>query len=377
MEIKDMKMTDVETRMAEISAELDGENITEERMAALENEVAALKERRTFLNGLEERKKTMKEMTGESGKVVRTFKKDEAEERKYDSESAEYRNAFFKNLMGEELTKEERAAFVHTTSNTPAVLPKTTLDNIWNLVKEQHSIMGDIKKYVTGTVIEVLKHTGITQGDAATVGENEANSDEQNEFVKVTLSGKDFSKSVDVSYAMEKMGIDTLEQYLVQEISDRLGAAMATDVVAQIEKDMKPENKIEVTEKLTFAHIAKLFGKLKRVSNVVVYLTRATLYNHLVGMLDANNRPIFQASAQAGVEGIILGAAIKIEDAVADNKILVGDAKKVVYNMVQDIMIEADKDIKKHVKTYSGYARGEGALGDPGAFAEMTITAGE
>ncbi len=377
MEIKDMNMENVETRMAEISAELDGENITEERMAELENEVAALKERRTFLNGLEERKKTMKEMAGESGKVVRTFKKDDAEERKYDSESAEYRNAFLKNLMGEELTKEERAAFVHTTANTPNVLPKTMLNNIWNLVSEQHSIMGDITKYVTGTVLEVVKHTGITQGDAATVGENEANSDEQNEFVKVTLSGKDFSKSVDVSYAMEKMSIDALEQYLVKEISDRLGAAMAADVVSQIEKDMDADNKVEVTEELTFAHIAKLFGKLKRVSNVVVYLTRATLYNHLVGMLDANNRPIFQPSAQAGVEGIILGAAIKIEDAVADGKILVGDGKKVVYNMVQDIMIESDKDIKKHVTTYSGYARGEGALVDPKAFAEMTISAGE
>lgn len=377
MEIKDMNMENVETRMAEISTELDGENITEKRMAELENEVAELKARRTFLNGLEERKKTMKEMTGESGKVVRTFKKDDAEERKYDSESAEYRNAFLKNLMGEELTKEERAAFVHTTANTPNVLPKTMLNNIWNLVSEQHSIMGDITKYVTGTVLEVVKHTGITQGDAATVGENEANSDEQNEFVKVTLSGKDFSKSVDVSYAMEKMSIDALEQYLVKEISDRLGAAMAADVVSQIEKDMDPENKVEVTEELTFAHIAKLFGKLKRVSNVVVYLTRATLYNHLVGMLDANNRPIFQPSAQAGVEGIILGAAIKIEDAVADGKILVGDGKKVVYNMVQDIMIESDKDIKKHVTTYSGYARGEGTLADPKAFAEMTITAGE
>lgn len=376
MEIKDMRIVDVETRMAEISAELDGENITEERMAELEGEVAALKERRTFLNGLEERKKTMKEMTGESGKVVRTFKQEE-EKRKYDSSSAEYRSAFLKNLLGEELTKEERAAFVHTTENTPAVLPKTMLNNIWSLVSEQHSIVGDVTKYTTGTVLDVLKHTGIRQGDAKNVAENTANDDEQNDFVTVTLSGKDFSKSVDVSYAMQKMSIDALEQYLVKEISDRLGAAMAADVVAQIEKDMDAGNKVEVSEELTFAHIAKLFGKLKRVSNVVVYLTRATLYNHLVGMLDANNRPIFQPSAQAGAEGYILGAAIKIEDAVADNKILVGDAKKVVYNMVQDIMIESDKDIKKHVTTYSGYARGEGVLVDPEAFAEMTISAGE
>lgn len=44
------------------------------------------------------------------------------------------------------------------------------------------------------------------------------------------------------------------------------------------------------------------------------------------------------------------------------------------YNMVQDILIESDKDIKKHVTTYSGYARGSGALIDPDAFAQLTVT---
>ena len=53
---------------------------------------------------------------------------------------------------------------------------------------------------------------------------------------------------------------------------------------------------------------------------------------------------------------------------------LIGDPKKVVYNMVQDIMIESDRDIKKHVTTYSGYARGQGALIDGAAFAQLTVT---
>lgn len=377
MEIKEMRKEEIEVRMAEISKELDGESISEERLSELESEVRALKEQKEVLLGIEERRKTMKEMTKDGGTVVRAFKDDDAEERKYDSMSDEYRRAFLKSLTGEELTREERAAFVHTTQSTPNVMPKTMLNSIWSLVEEQHSIMGDITKYTTGTVIEVVKHTEVKAGDAKAVAENAANDDEENTFVKVTLSGKDFSKSVDISYAMERMSIDALEQYLVKEISDRMGAVMAKDVVSQIEADMEGANKLETASALTFADVAKLFGKLKRVSNVKVYLTRSTLYNHLVGMLDTNGRPIFQPSAQAGVEGVILGAEIKIEDSVSDGKILVGDAKKVVYNMVQDIMIESDKDIKKHVTTYSGYARGEGALIDPCAFSEITITAGE
>ena len=58
------------------------------------------------------------------------------------------------------------------------------------------------------------------------------------------------------------------------------------------------------------------------------------------------------------------------------DELLIGDAKKVVYNMVQDIMIESDRDIKKHVTTHSGYARGSGALIAPKAFAKLTVTQG-
>lgn len=124
---------------------------------------------------------------------------------------------------------------------------------------------------------------------------------------------------------------------------------------------------------VTFTDIAKLFGQLKRVGAVTVYATRKTIYNYLVGMVDNNKVPIFQLNAQKGAEGSILGAIIKVEDAVADGKLLVGDAKKVTYNMVQDIMVEKDRDIKTHKVIHSGYARGEGALIDDKAFAELTV----
>ena len=206
-----------------------------------------------------------------------------------------------------------------------------------------------------------------------------ANDDEQNTFVKVTLSGKDFSKHVDISYAMQRMSIDALEQYLVAEISRSMGDAMADDVIAQIGTDMTPTNKVESAAEgaLSFKELATVFGMLKRVGAVSVYATRSTIYNYLVGMVDTTGRPIFQPSAQAGQEGVILGAQIKVEDSVADHVILIGDGKKLVYNMVQDIMIESDKDIKKHVTTYSGYARGEGALIDPDAFVQLTVKQGE
>lgn len=369
------RIEEIEARLSAISGELDNDSAD---IDALEKEVRDLKAEKKQLEEAAEKRNRLKGevASGKTGEVIRRFSPEQTETRSYGPSSPEYRNAFLKNLLDLDMTKEERAAFVHTTANTSAALPTTMLNTIWDLVSQRHSIMGDITIYRTGTILEVVKHTAIAQGAAKTVAENAANDDEQNTFVKVTLSGKDFSKHVDISYAMERMSIDAFEQYLINEISASLGDALADDVISQIGTDMTGGNKVNSAANgtLTFKELAALFGKLKRVNTVSVYATRATIYNYLVGMVDTTGRPIFQPSAQAGQEGVILGAQIKVEDSVADNVILVGDARKVNYNMVQDIMIESDRDIKKHVTTYSGYARGSGALIDPDAFAQLTVT---
>lgn len=368
MDFKKMTVSELEARKAEIANEIEKPDAD---LNALESEARSIKEELEARKNAEAKRVELRKMVaGGSGTVVNSFK--ETETRSYNAESPEYRNAYLKNLLDQEMTKEERAAFTHVTTNTDAVLPVTMLNRIWDLVSTKHSIMGDITIYRTGTIIEVVKHTAILQGDAKIVAEASANDDEQNTFVKVTLSGKDFSKHVDISYAMAKMSLDSFESYLVTEIANRLGAAMAADVIAQIGNDMASENAATATE-VTYKDIASLFGMLDGANSVTVYAKRSTIYKHLVGMVDQTGRPVFQPNAQAGAEGTILGAVIKVEDAVADNVILAGDPAQFVYNMVQDIMVETDRDIKKHVITHSGYARGEGALIVDNAFAKLTV----
>lgn len=365
------RLAAIEERRTAIAIELESETAD---LDVLGEEVRGLNDEYSTLQA-EKRSILLSEVSGGAGTVTRSFQPS-AQPPVYNAASPEYRSAFLKYLLGEDLSKEERAAFVHTTANTGNVLPTTMLNRIWDLVSTEHSIMGDITVYRTGTILEVVKHTAIAAGAAKVVAENAANDDEQNTFVKVTLSGKDFSKHVDISYAMERMSLDALEQYLTSEIARQLGAAMAADIVSQIGTDMASGNK-KTTAKaatVTFAEVAALFGSLKRVSNVVVYGKRSTIYKYLVGMVDTSGRPVFQTTAQQGAAGSLLGATIKVEDAVADNVLLIGDPSKVVYNMVQDIMIESDRDIKKHVTTYSGYARGQGALIDDSAFAQLTVT---
>lgn len=322
---------------------------------------------------------------GTIGTVTRKFNHQEGNPMRtiYTNDSPEYRSGLLKKLLGQDMTREERnaVAYVATTGDTTNgaanVLPRKMLDSIWDLIEEQHAILGDITLYRTGTIMEIAVRTGITQGDAKTVNENAANDDEINAFTKVTLSGKDFSKHVELTYAMAKMSLDAFEGFLVSEIADRMGAALAADVVAQINSDYaSTTNAVNsaAAKKLAFTDVAASMALLENAKGqCVVYAKRATIYNYLVGMVDTTGRPIFQVNAQEGQEGSLIGCPVKVEDAVAANVLLIGYPQQVAGNMIQDIMVESDKDIKKHVIVHSGYARFECKLIAPKAFVKLTV----
>lgn len=373
-----MNYDEIIARLTEIRTLLDGENV--ENLDGLTKEVEELEVRKKEIEQIEARNKVAKalETGAEQAKVVKPEEQRGANTMEFDSK--EYRRAWSKMMLDMPLTEEERTAFTHTTGTTSGqtagyTVPTTLLNKIWDLVEEKHSILGDINIYRTGTVLEVAKRTAIAAGDAGTVTEGSAPSDDENNtFAKVTLSGKDFAKAVEISYALGMMSIEGFEDFITNEIAERLGAALATEVISQIGTDYdSTTNDLDTATsgKVVWTDIAGAFAVLKNASNITVYASQTAIYKYLVGMVDSTGRPIFQASANEGVRGYLLGCPVKVEDAIASDLIWIGDPKQVVGNMVQDVMVEQDKDIKRHVNIYSGYARFQCALLAPKAFAKL------
>ena len=374
-----MTLEEIKARLEEIRGLVDSSENPEEFTA----EIAELEARKVELEEIETRKAAAAALEAGTAKPEKTITPEERSKDMFELDSKEYRTAWCKEMLGLPMTEEERTAFVHTTGTTSGqtagyTVPTTLLNKIWDLVEEKHAILGDITIYRTGTILEVAKRTAIAAGDAATVSEGAAPSDDENNtFAKVTLSGKDFAKAVEISYALGIMSIDGFEQFIVNEIAERLGAALATDVVTQILTDYYSTGNavdVDTSGEIAWTDITNAFSVLQNVSNVTIYASQATIYKYIVGMVDTSGRPIFQQTANEGVRGYLLGAPVKAEDAVTADTILIGDPKQVVGNMVQDIMVESDKDIKKHVNIFSGYARFQCALLAPKAFATLDVT---
>lgn len=308
-----------------------------------------------------------------------------AEKRTYDIASPEYRSGFLKTMLGRqsEMTQEERDAISYVATTTDStygaglLVNKTLMDKIWERVKETHSIVADIDMLSFPGIIDIPIHTQIVQGDAATVAENAQNDDEVNQFITITLNGQDISKHLWISYAMQKMSIDAFEPYLAKEIATRIGDKVATMIVTQILTDYDSTNNTmnsTAVKAASYKDMAELFAMpTLGEGRFVVYGKRATIYKYLVGMVDTTGRPIFQPNAQTGAENVLIDAPVKEEDAVPDNVLLVGYPQTVVGNMIQDIMIESDRDIVKHKIVYSGYARFGCRLVQPKAFAKYTV----
>lgn len=373
-----MRLEEINQRLAEIKELVNSENANIDDLTTETD--ALIEERKSIMDDVEKRKTlldTVKNLPDSA--VIRKFNNQEErtmEKNTFGIDSAEYRSAYWKTMAGEKLTDVEERAFTHTTANsTGVVLAKTDVDEIFSLIKESHPLLNDITVYRTGTVLEMTKHTAIAAGDAKSVAENAANDDEQNTFVKVTLTGKDFSKHVEISYALGKMNAVNLANYLIGEIADRLGAAIAKDIYTEITTGIAVGNaKTSAAVKVTtYKELVSVFALLEKAKATDVYVNNSTLYNYIVSLEDLQGRPLFQPNLQDGIQGYLLGARVKIEDSVAANVILIGEPKQVVGNFVQEPMIEQDKDIKRHVDIYAGYARFEAELMNDKAFATLTI----
>lgn len=374
----DSTVNEIRSRQGDADADLDN----------LSEAADWIKERRSVLKAEAEKRQQLRDkLAGGEGGVQRKLDlSGENSEKRYSAASPEYRTGFLKSLLGHELSREERSAvdYVGTTTDTTQgnhgmglLVPTTMLNSIWSLIGEQHAILGDITMYRTNTILSIPIHTAVAQGDATAVNENAAGDDEINNFITVELKGKDFTKAVQISYAMARMGIDALEGYLTNEIATRIGYALAKETIAQILADHYTTGR-DITcydSTVGFKDVANAFAALENgQGSVVVYAKNPAIYKYLVGMVDSNGRPIFQLNAQQGAQGSLIGAAVKAEDALADDTFLIGYPKTVVGNMVQDVMVETDRDIRKHVIVFSGYARYESKLIVDKAFVKMTVT---
>lgn len=281
--------------------------------------------------------------------------------------SNEYRSAFFKTMLGQNLTDLERRTFNRameqqdiehradnfaSSGNSSAVLPEQTLNEVISKARTQGGLIAHVRNFNMPTKIRIPIGTPTDRAMWHTEGEY-VNAEKPNTAF-VEFEGNEIIKIFSISVKAKTMSIAAFESYLVEELTSAIvetidyalvngtGKNQGQGILTGIKWDAT--NSLALTDKYT--DYTKALALLKRgySANAKFVMSNATLYNTVYGVMDNNKRPIFITDAQNETVGHILGKEVVIDDNIEDGTILLGDFNYMGYNLPEGVMLEQSRE---------------------------------
>lgn len=381
------RITEIEERLSAIKAEIeaDGADLT-----SLEAEVRSLNEERKSLNEQIEQRKKIVDNIVQNAPVVKTFEKEERKQMNYEMMSVdevmalpEYRSAFLKALQGKPLTDIEKRLTVNP-NTAAAVVPTITSEKFFTQMTRIAPMLSEILLFrVAGNMSFTLQ---TTRNAAAVHVEKFPAVDAAEVFTTVTLAGFEFLKIVGLSATVATMGIDAFEDFLVD--------MLATDIAIQL--DSQIINGGSVTGNISAAQVWGAGNQVTYVPGTLAYsdltsliallpaqfdynakfvMRKATFFNQVLNVLDANGNPIVVQDIASPSRYSIMGYPVLIDDNVGANEAYFGDFKQVVGNLSQDIKVDKslESSFRSNQVDYRGTAIFDCNIANPTAIVKLNI----
>lgn len=380
--MNETRLKEIEARKAEIRSLLEDTskdvNLDEinKELDSLNKEQSSIEERAKIARSLE---------TGEEtpDRVEKVPAIEETEERKgKDNMNKEYRSAYLKYLRGAEMTEAEKRAF--TVSGAGSVIPVETANEIIKKLKDQAPLLneitllnvkGNVKFAVEGVKTDAAKHT-----------ENASISADGDTLVTVSLNGYEVTKKVQVSDSVMTMSNDAFEDWLTSMIAEMLADKICTliikgsgtDEATGVEKanTWGDTNSVTVAaaSSLTEANVQKLMSLLKAgySKNAKFLMSNETLFNDFMPLQNLAKNSI--VTERDGVY-YVYGKEVMLSEDVAAHEAYLGNFKKYVGNLSEDVTIVSAFDIDTNSYKYLGKAIFDGKTAIGEAFVKLVKAA--
>lgn len=357
---------DIEKRSAEIGTLIDTDpNIDIE---SLNIELEGLKQAKQNIEQRSQQQQQFNPITGMN------FNNNSTEVPKGDIfASTEYRSAFFKTMLGQKLTDveqrtfkrameivdtEKRADSFSTTTNSAAILPTQTLNEVISKARKMGGLISSCRNFNIPTNISVPIGTPSTKATWHTEGSTVTTENPADNIAQVSFAGYEIIKIFSISAAAKKMSIQAFESYITDEltncvmecIADSLvngtGSAQGTGVLTGITWDSSNSFTFAKAGNVSYTDLTKMMSMLKRgySAGAKWAMSNATLYNSIYSLVDSTGRPIFIADPKNEEVGYILGKPVVIDDNIADDVVLLGNYNYMGYNIPQGIIIETSRE---------------------------------
>jgi HK97 family phage major capsid protein len=322
------RIEEINERLAAIETETA--NATGDALQALEEEVDALIDERTTLEGEVQRRQQMRSRIA-AGMTGRVLERGGENGDNHSTSETEYRAAWLADLQGRQLTAEQRAAV-----SASGTIPTQTMNRIISALERSPLLSAVSLTYIPGNVSYPVEGTvnaanWVAMGTAATDGADT--------ITTVTLGAYKLIKTVEISADVAAMSIDAFEDWLVERLSNKLmlaaDAGICTGTGSNQATGILKSGEITQTgtytkTKMTYADLMSIIATIptQYLPNASFLMPRALFYGKVLGLTDTTGNRVVVADAQAPAKFNILGYPVIVDDNVTAGTIIFGDLRQ-------------------------------------------------
>ena len=275
----------------------------------------------------------------------------------------EYRSAFFKNLLGKELTEGENRAFAaaraekradsfNTLTGSAAVVPTQTLNEVIKQARDTNGLFNEVRIFNVPSNLSVPVGTPTDAAswhtEGATVDRGSVTS------TAVTFTGRELIKVLSMSAAVKRMELKAFERYITDElknsVADAVGAAIVsgsgngqpTGILSGITwTDANTVSTTALTADNLLAAVAKMPAGY--AGGAKFAMSTATLFGQVYTLKDGNERYLFTDPAAGGVRRLF-GFEIVIDDNIPAGTVLFGNFRYYGVNIPEGVAVEVSRE---------------------------------
>ena len=275
----------------------------------------------------------------------------------------EYRSAFYKKLLGKELTDTEARAFdtakaekrsdsFNTLSNSAAVIPTQTLNEIVKQARNTNGLYNEVRLFNVPSNLSIPVGTPT---DAAS-WHTEGVAVDRNKVVTtaVTFIGLELIKVLSMSAAARRMEIAAFESYITQELRNAIADAIGAAIVSGTGngQPMGILSGITWTEANSLSVATLSADKLLEAIAILpagyaggakFAMSTATLFGQVYPLKDGEGKYLFTDTESGGVHRLF-GFEIIIDDNIPAGTVLFGNFRYYGVNIPEGVAVEVSRE---------------------------------
>lgn len=342
MEIRDMTMADIEERERQI---LEERNNPEADVDALLKESEELRSRMNEILANAETRKAEERaiLDGAVNKVIEEKPEDTHMERTFDIDSAEYREAWLKELMGRPLDAEERTAITGTDA-----IPTDTLNKIVTRI-QKNPLLAKIDLMQIPGYVRIPVYS--TNNDAAW---STTSTDSQDAIGHIDLTPYQLIKTIEVPATVDKMSINAFEAYITKALANKIecalqkavivgsGSSQPTGIITAISTATGTFTRAAATKKDLLGIMGALGADFQ---DGACWIMPASVFFDEV--MNISNHDSF-VNVNDGFQYKLFGKDVILDDSCtvsSTDNILYGDPQHYHMNMGEGIQVDKDKSV--------------------------------